>query len=153
MENKTLTTGISLRHQPKSWKHCFNENCKQKENCLRHLTGAALPDDKLCGMAVYPTACKGGACPFFRETRTINGAWGFANLFRNVREKDHAELRRRMKEYLGSNGTYYKYEHGTLLLTPDQQAWIIALFREFGYEEGLAFEHYEAAVDFRSGNS
>ena len=153
MKNQTSDIEISLRKQPRSWKHCFNETCKQKENCLRHLTGASLPADKLFGMAVYPTADKGGACPFFRETRTMNGAWGFANLFRNVKEKDHAELRRQMKEYLGSNGTYYKYEHGTLLLTPAHQAWILTLFRQFGYGEGLAFEHYETFTDFRSGNS
>lgn len=153
MKNKVSDIETGRLSLPRSWAHCFKETCEQKENCLRHLTGASLPADKLFGMAVYPTAGTGGTCPFFREARTMNGAWGFASLFRNVKEKDHAQLRRRMKEYLGSNGTYYKYEHGTLFLTPAQQAWILALFREFGYEEGLAFEHYETTVDFRGGNS
>lgn len=153
MKNKAFTNEVLLLGQPKSWAHCFNETCARKQNCLHHLTGKDLPADKLHGMAVYPAADKGGKCPLFWEARIEDGAWGFALLFQNIKEKDHAELRRQMKEYLGSNGTYYKYDHGRLLLTPVQQAWILDLFRKFGYEEGLAFEHHAPIANFRSGQS
>lgn len=151
MEKKTTDIKINYDDVPLSWKHCFYEACPMKAECLHYQTGKVLPDYKNFGMAIYPNALKDGKCRFFKEIRIINAAWGFNTIFQEVKSKDDTPLRREIKEYLGSNGTYYKYHNGDLLLTPEQQAWIIALFKQYGYSEGLTFDHYVAILDYNCG--
>ena len=54
----------------------------------------------------------------------------------------------RMKAYLGGHGTYYRYNRGEKLLTPEQQEWILRLFTRYGYSENLSFEGYCDVMDF-----
>ena len=75
-------------------------------------------------------------------------AWGFNKLFAEVKSKDEASLRLEMKTYLGGNGTYSRYKLGRRLLTPQQQEYIINLFRARGYSDGLEFDHYVDTYDF-----
>ena len=101
------------------------------------------------GNAVYPTAKKGSQCKLYKEIRVINGAYGFKSLFSEVKQKDYTPLRDQIKDYLGGHGTFYRYNSGDKLLTPEQQQWILNLFDSYGYKkEDLAFEHYKDAIDF-----
>ena len=50
--------------------------------------------------------------------------------------------------YLGGNTTYYRYHNGERLLTPEQQEWIINLFRRHGYTDELRFDEYRDLYDF-----
>lgn len=150
MEKKTTDFKIDYAEVPLSWKNCFNENCPMKADCLRYLTGEAIPEDKEFGMAIYPKALKENKCRFFKEIRVIKAAWGFNTLFHEVKSKDETSLRMQVKSYLGSNGTYYKYHNGKRLLTPEQQTWIINLFEQYGYSEGLSFDNYVTLVDYNT---
>lgn len=67
-----------------------------------------------------------------------------------MKKKDDTPLRKRVKAYLGGNTTYYRYHHGERLLTPEQQEWIIALFRRHGYTGELGFDKYLDRYDFTS---
>ena len=78
----------------------------------------------------------------------IHAAYGFTPLFKEVKHKDYTLLRDKMKEYLGSHTTYYRYNSGEHKLTPEQQQWILDLFARYGYTENLTFEHYQDIVDF-----
>lgn len=51
----------------------------------------------------------------------------------------------------GGNTTYYRFHHGERLLTPEQQKWIINLFRRHGYTEELHFDGYRNVYDFTFG--
>ena len=133
---------------PASWMLCFCEGCTRHADCLRYLTGQHVPDDLTCGNAVYPSACRNGSCRHFKQIRVIHAAYGFAPLFREVKQKDYTLLREKMKAYLGGHGTYYRYNRGERLLTPEQQQWILSLFARYGYTDGLAFEHYRDVIDF-----
>ena len=143
--------GLILNYDdaPLSWHHCFNENCEKRDNCLRFQTGLTIPDDVVWGNAVYPTAKKGSQCKLYKEIRVINGAYGFKSLFSEVKQKDYTPLRDQIKDYLGGHGTFYRYNSGDKLLTPEQQQWILNLFASYGYKkEDLAFEHYKDSIDF-----
>jgi hypothetical protein len=50
--------------------------------------------------------------------------------------------------YLGGNGTYYRYDHGERLLTPEQQDWIINLFKQYGYTDNLEFDGDKEVYDW-----
>lgn len=128
---------------------CFLSGCPRKAECLRFMAGEHLPEQKLHGPAIYPTALQDGReCPFFQEKQTKHMAWGFETLFQDTRRRDESRLRTAMKKYLGGHGTYYCYNRGERLLTPEQQEWILDLFRKAGYEQNLRFDHYADVYDF-----
>ncbi len=133
---------------PASWPVCFVANCPLAESCLSHLAGLHLPDDLTIGPAIYPTALRDGKCGHYKKIRKIQAAWGFDTLFTDVKQRDAAPLRSAIKNYLGGNGTYYRYHNGERLLTPEQQEHILALFRQCGYSENLRFDGYREVYDF-----
>lgn len=133
---------------PASWPVCFVDNCPLAESCLSHLAGLHLPDDLTIGPAIYPTALRDGKCGHYKKIRKIQAAWGFDTLFTDVKQRDAAPLRSAIKNYLGGNGTYYRYHNGERLLTPEQQEHILALFRQCGYSENLHFDGYREVYDF-----
>ena len=133
---------------PTTWRQCFYSDCPKHEVCSHYFTGQRVPDGIVSGPAVYPNACKGGNCEFFKELRSINAAYGFDPLFKDVKQRDYTVLRTKIKEYLGGHSAYYRYNRGERLLTPEQQEWIIALFNQHGYTENLTFKNYLETLDF-----
>ena len=134
---------------PSTFPLCFNSSCPRKATCLRYVAGAQLPDTKLYALSVLPRTLQAdGECPMYRGNTPIKGAYGFSTLFSNVKQKDVSLLREKVIKYLGSQSGYYRYNNGTRLLLPEQQAQILTLFREHGYQEHLRFDHYCETYDF-----
>lgn len=134
---------------PVGYRYCFNTGCPRESTCMRHFAAEHVSPQTTVGRAVFPTALQAdGSCKEFKEKRVIRAAWGFTKLFRDVKERHASLLRGKIKAYLGGNGTYYRYQHGERLLTPEQQQWIFDLFRKYGYTEGLEFEGYHEIWDW-----
>ncbi|MBM6992922.1 MAG: hypothetical protein I3J02_06640 [Prevotella sp.] len=133
---------------PPTWPICFLTGCSLASACLRHKAGEHLPADLTFGPAVYPTALSEDRCRWFKETRVMRGAWGFNTIFSDVKLRDSHTLRLALHDYLGSKGSYYRYHSGERLLSPEQQEWIVALFRSKGYEDHLSFDGYSDVYDF-----
>ena len=140
----TLTAG----QIPPSFSPCFLNECPKTDTCLRFLAGKHIPDDKLGGLAIYPTVLKKDTCPCYKAIRVIHAAYGFNTLFKDIKLKDDTPLRNRIKAHVGGRSAYYRYHRGELLLTPEQQTWIIDLFRHYGYTEDLHFDGYRDVYDF-----
>lgn len=132
---------------PPSWLFCFLDGCPKADGCIRHITNRFIQHGRTCGMAVYPSALNADECEHFKPIRKIHAAYGFSTIFSEVRRKDDMPLRSKIKKYLGGHGTYYRYHNGEKLLTPEQQEWIINLFRSYGYTENLTFDHYRDVYD------
>lgn len=147
-----METNIPLTSEqiPPSYDRCFQGDCPKADSCARFLAGKYLPEGQVAGPAVYPSARQGDTCVCYRQTRVIRAAYGFSALFAEVKKKDDTPLRNCIKAYLGGNTTYYRYHHGERLLTPEQQEWIIALFRQRGYTDELRFDRYRDLYDFTS---
>lgn len=133
---------------PASWPVCFVADCPLADSCLHHLVALHLPEELTWGPAVYPTALHDGRCSHYKEIRKIRAAWGFDTLFADVKQRDATPLRTAIKDYLGGNGTYYRYNNGERLLSPKQQDHILALFRQRGYTDNLRFDGYRDVYDF-----
>lgn len=133
---------------PPTWAVCFIADCPLAAGCLKHFAGEHIPADRHFGSAVYSTALENGKCTEFKQMRIMHGAWGFNTIFAEVKRKDNTPLRDAIKNFLGGHGTYYRYHHGEHLLTPEQQEWIVNLFRSNGYADNLVFDHYQDAYDF-----
>lgn len=145
-----METNIPLTPEqiPPSFCRCFQSDCPKAGTCARFLAGKYIPEKWVSGPAVYPTARRGDTCACYKQIRVIHAAYGFNSLFAEVKRKDDALLRGQIKAYLGGNTTYYRYHHGERLLTPEQQQWIINLFRRRGYKEELCFDAYRDLYDF-----
>lgn len=128
---------------------CFRDDCPRAEECLRHLYGKNLPQDRLIGPTIYPTVpIRSYGCQFFKTSEPKIMAWGFSTLFEDVRHRHVVPMRKAMHKYLGSERNYYRYHRGDRTLSPEQQQWICNLFNEYGYTRDVVFDHYAEAYDF-----
>lgn len=139
---------ITLEQIPYTFSRCFQGDCPQANTCAHFLASQFLRKGQVSGPAIYPTSRQNGPCVCYKPTRIIHAAYGFKALFAEVKRKDDTLLRARIKKYLGGNTTYYRYHHGDRLLTPEQQEWILALFRQHGYTGELRFDAYRDIYDF-----
>ena len=133
---------------PPSWSYCFNAQCPMHEHCLRFQSALEIPEKREFGSAVYPNAIKNGKCRFYRKDEKVVLATGFL-----VKDNPRAtnmfiEMRHRITDYLGGNGTYYLYRNGKKWLSPQQQEGIRRIFRNAGYTEEVIFGHTKEEYDF-----
>lgn len=142
METKYDFTKIS-----QLWKFCFNGECPKSSHCLRYLAGCQLPDNRVWGPAVYPTACKNGKCPFYRTAEKVTLATGFVTKDRYV-NTFFQSLRRDVAAYLGGNGTYYLYRNGKKWLSPEQQENILKIFRSKGFQGEIHWQYTKEDYNF-----
>ena len=145
MEQKFIRETVQV---PKSYLVCFLSDCPMAKECIRYFAGLYIDKNTHYGSAIYPSALKDGKCEYFRENRIIHCKWGFHTLFMDVKQNDYAELHYIIKKYLGGNGTYYRYDNGERLLTPEQQDWIISLFKQYGYTDNLEFDGDKEVYDW-----
>ena len=139
---------FNFNEVPEGYHLCFNSECEKHENCIRYLAGKHIPPVMMGGPAVYPNACKNGICPYFKQTRIIHGAWGLRNLFKDIPNKDAQILKAKVTNYLGGPVATFKYQHGEMLLTPEQQEEIHNMFKKLGYEHDLVFDGFTFIYDF-----
>lgn len=139
---------IDMREVPAGYISCFNDQCPLCRQCLRWIVGQNNEGGMTTGHVVLPAVLKLKECPHYRKAEQVKMAWGFSRLFGDVKSKHETLLRDAMKLYLGGNGTYSRYKLGRRLLTPQQQAHIIGLFKAKGYAEELQFDHYVTTYDF-----
>ena len=132
---------------PYGWTLCYLSECSRKEECLRYQVCLSVTQTK--SQCVLPAVLRKGKCPYFHPIRKIQVAVGFKGIFADVKERDHAEMRKRIANYLGRGGTYYRYRNGEKPLTPKQQEWIRQLFLRYGYTKELMFDRYETVYDVK----
>ncbi len=148
MKDQNEKTLFNYADAPKSWYNCFNSACPKAGECMHFMTGKNVPADVTLGNAIYPNACKNGECRFFKQIRMMRGAYGFNTMLNDLKRKDEELLRGMITDYLGSNTTYYKFNRGEKLLTPEQHEWILALFRQYVYTGEKEFEGDRYIYDF-----
>lgn len=134
---------------PPTFPICLNTACPRIATCLRFTAGKDLLPTQQCALTVLPhVLTPDGECPMYRDNAPITVAYGFSILFSNVKKKDVIPIREKIIEYVGSQSGYYRYNNGARQLTPLQQERILAIFREFGYQENLSFDNYSETHDF-----
>lgn len=139
---------LTLEQIPYTFSRCFQSDCPQADTCAHFLASKFIIKGQVSGPAIYPTSRLNGSCVCYKQTGIIHAAYGFKALFAEIKKKDEKPIRGCIKKYLGGNTAYYRYHHGKRLLSPDQQEWILALFRQHGYTEELHFDEYRDIYDF-----
>ena len=127
---------------------CTNENCPLREDCLRFIAGANVPESTEVALCVMPSALKDGHCRLYDKKTVAVMAKGFQTLYDKVLEKDFTSMRKAITRYLHGTKMYYEYKDGRRALTPEQQNWIRNYVKSQGYEWEVTFDHFSEAYVF-----
>ena len=133
---------------PPGFPLCFHQQCPMCRQCIHYVAGQHVTSKCIAGYAIYPSACQNGKCQFFREAREARLAWGFKTIYNGLDRHQRAEARKSITAFLGSVGSYYRYQSGERKLMPDQQRVIEAILTEYGHTGEVVYEHYEPSYDF-----
>lgn len=135
---------------PDWWAVCQNADCPQSADCLRFVVRQNMPLTVTVWPCVMPGIPNDDACSYFIKNEKVRLARGFKSMYAHVISRDDIyTMRRELTEYFGSKGTYYRYKDGEKILSPEQQQWILRLFGQHGYTEGLEFDEYIDGYDFK----
>lgn len=138
-----MKNDFDYKSVPPDFAHCFNDQCKKTDDCLRHLAASNNTSDKSFIIIVNP-ACyppKGNACPYFKPQSKNHMAWGITHLLDNVPHKDAVELRNKMISHFNKS-LYYRFYRKEYALSPDDQRYIQKLFKEKGITEEPVYDYY-----------
>ncbi len=139
-----METKINFSTLPADYVICWHPSCPLSANCLRHL--AALQTDP--GQAFTPAvnlravSPESGSCALQRPVRAQRNAYGLRNIYDRVPAALRSRLFNAVRSRIG-NTQYYHYYNERRPITPDVQALIESIFREFGITEPIVFSRYE----------
>lgn len=138
MEQKTNTLSV-----PYSYARCYNEQCRQAENCLRRM--AALYDTvdypfiTILNPVRFPKA--DGNCSYFQKAEKVRMAWGVKGLLDKIPYEDAVSIKQQLIGHFGKT-KYYRFYREERYLTPKEQAYIRQVFCNKGITEEPPFTRY-----------
>lgn len=128
---------------PHEYAHCFNSQCAQNSECLRHLVAehctSRYPTLRIINPNCIPANT--ATCPYFKSSRKLHVAWGLRNLLDNVPYKDGSSIRQALICHFGKTNYYRHYRQERALL-PQDQKYIQQLFQSYGITTEPVFERY-----------
>ena len=136
---------------PADFVYCFNKTCPRSAECLRFFLGEQSSERPEIGLCVFPRNAENTECPYYRTSQSMLMAWGLTPLFKDVYQKHSKILHERIYALLGSRASYYRYNSGAQLLSPEQQEEILSIFESLGYKRSdLSFGGYVESFDLSS---
>ena len=145
MENKVKLEHFEFKDVPEWYPVCYQQECTLKDECMRYQAALQAPKMVAEWRCVLPSQLEKGRCPHFAEIQPIKVARGFKNLFDNIKAADQTPMRKELVEHFHGKRQYYWYLKGERLLSPKQQQWMRAWFRNWGYNIDVPFDYYEDA--------
>lgn len=128
---------------------CFNHECTTCGECLRYAVGQQVAQKRKWGLTVFPSAIQEGKCEYFQKNGPVQLAYGFSKVYADIPKHLRSSLRQDITGYLGSVGTYYRYDKGERKLSPEQQEVIMGYIAEYGGKQKRPFAHYETGYDMK----
>ena len=138
MEQKTNTLSV-----PYSYARCYNEQCRQAENCLRRMAAlydtADYPFITILNPVRFPKA--DGNCSYFQKAEKVRIAWGVKGLLDKIPYEDAVSIKQQLIGHFGKT-KYYRFYREERYLTPKEQAYIRQVFCNKGITEEPPFTRY-----------
>ena len=132
---------------PVDWALCFLDECPLKELCQRWLAYRYAPKGVTIHPCVTPHALDDGKCRYYVKPEPIRVAYGFGDLFRQVRRDHYPHIRAELIGLFGSRTYYYRYRTGEYPIYPEQQEEMRKIFRSYGYADNFEFNSYGELFD------
>lgn len=123
--------------------HCFNDQCRQADSCLRHLAAKQSKSGSqyinVLNPAYYPS--DGKKCPAFLTSTKVKIAWGITHLLDDVPHRIASQMRRMMISHF-TKSLYYRYYRKERGVSPEDQLYIRTLFKQNGIQMEPVFDYY-----------
>lgn len=128
---------------PKGFAHCFNENCKNAGQCLRHQIIRFIPDTMWTLSIVNPALTDpDGECTAFMSDTPVQYAVGMDHLLDRLTYQDAKDIKQRLLAAYGKN-KFYQFKRKERTFTPEDQNYIRQVFLSYGVEEEPAFDSWQ----------
>lgn len=140
-----MTPEIDYNEFPAGFAHCFNEQCRRGETCLRRQLALRIPKERGCVCVVNPAhleSATGESCSFFLLDQPQRYARGISHLFDDVPLRKAQVIKSQILAYLGRTN-YYRCKRGERLVKPDEQAYILKLFRAQAVDGEPKYDEYQ----------
>ena len=146
---QTMKQLFQFKEVPADWALCFRDECPVHEQCQRWLAGSYAPKTLAIHPCVTPmTVKKERPCKYYVKPEPVTLAYGFGDLFSQVRRNEYEPLRRAVYRIFGSESSYYRCKRGKRPISPEQQESVKKLFREHGYEHLVTFLRTQETYNF-----
>ncbi|MDD2954144.1 MAG: DUF6078 family protein [Parabacteroides sp.] len=122
---------------------CAESQCPQSETCLRQFALRNIPADVTFVSTLNPAWIKErkGKCRYYCSNEKVRYAKGFICTVKALTLRVEEAFRMRLILYFGRKN-YYLKRRGALLLSPEEQTYIIALAKKMGVEQDEYFDGY-----------
>lgn len=125
-------TTLSYQDAPHDWAICFQDDCPLCDRCLRHAVAQLAPAGLTHHATVMPAAREGDSCRLFVTAEPVRMGRGMKGILTGIPSGLAMSIRQGLYAIFGSCPHFYRYRAGRYLVTPNQQARIVALFRKHG---------------------
>ena len=98
--------------------------------------------------AVTPAARVGETCSAFVPMRVVRKARGMHRLMDSLPAKLAQQLKHELYVFLKGRSNFYRYLHGEMLLSPEQQREIAERVARMGCDLQVEFDSYVEGLDF-----
>lgn len=138
---------IDLSTMPRSFGMCNQTECPLANTCLRHLAYTAIGEDRPFIKTTNPKwmAQQKGACSLYLSNQPARRARGF---IRTVKAMPTGKAESFRLSAIGKMGyrRYYQCRKGEILLTKDEEDFIISLAKRYGVVLDDYFDKHEEVL-------
>ena len=122
---------------------CAESQCTRSETCLRQIALRHTPANVPFILTLNPTWIKGrkGECKYYRSNEKVRYAKGFICTVKALTLQVEETFRTQLILYFGRKN-YYLKRKGEVLLSPEEQTYIISLAKKLGVKQDEYFDAY-----------
>ncbi|MDR0939081.1 MAG: DUF6078 family protein [Mediterranea sp.] len=126
---------------PVHFAYCLNDRCGRAATCLRHLAVGQIPNDRALLTVINPAhvAPDGAQCTSYIDQEPQLFARGMVHLLDKVPHAVASHIKNALVGYFGRT-VYYRCRNKERLISPEEQAYIRKVFRQYGIADPPQFD-------------
>lgn len=131
-----------FKSKANSYITCWNQDCTEKEHCLRHIMCDFVPEENKTLQVVNPRAngVGGKSCIFLSYDNKVKVYRGFTHLYDNVPTSIAKRVKAKLEAHFGHNGYYFR-RRGKQFTTQSEAKEMTAIFNAEGWTQPLEFDN------------
>ncbi len=142
---------IDFSQVPYGFGMCASDSCSKTSTCLRHIALENAPVEYAFLPTLTPNklaAISGESCEYYCSSEKVHYAKGFTQTLNLLSVGVASTFRWQLISYFGRKN-FYLARKGELLLTPDEQQFVVQQARELGLQCDDYFDAYEDRYNWK----
>lgn len=136
---------------PTGFTHCFSENCKNADHCLRHQIVRFIPDTLWSVSIVNPALIDpDGECRVFMADTPVQYAVGMDHLLDRIPHQEAKCIKQRLLTAYGKN-KFCQFKRKERVFSPEDQHYVRQVFLSNGVKEEPAFDSWQTGYQWTKG--